>query len=582
MALTKITTSLVAVNTLTAANIADNTIDATKIAQNQILARHIASGALSDAVAGISSSADATAITITSSETVGIGETTPLGILHVKDADSGAGTPNESANTLVLEEDDNCGISIFSGNNDNGMIAFGDSGDADIGSITYDHNTDALNFIVNASQRHTISSTGAAKSTINSDTDYSSTGEPAGILTLYNSNGSDGTGVNNYSSLEFNTGDGATSQGFINYVRTADNQGKFTFSQRTGSSSYAESMSILNDGTVYIGNNTDTQSILGRTAIGFVTGLSDYAYVGHLDVADSGGYALVQSAAGATFLNAEDGQDLSFSIHGTRKMVLDDSGNLGVARTDPSRPLDVKLTATNASLHNNSTAAVHFGSQGNTDGYIQGISLGYKTDGANTYAKTAIVARGLGDGAARQSLAFLVDTAADSGSAEIGDAKLLIDGTTGAVTMAKQPAFRAYLGTSTAVSAGTANFYASSALSEDFDRGGNFNASTGKFTAPHAGIYHFNATITMGASTAAVEYLSAEIVATPSGGSATRYVCGGWNSKPTGDNAYASSAGSVTIELAANAEVTLGYEVSDAITLQGGIGHCGFSGFLVA
>ena len=41
MALTKITTSLVAVNSLTSANIADNSIDATKIAQNNILARHI-------------------------------------------------------------------------------------------------------------------------------------------------------------------------------------------------------------------------------------------------------------------------------------------------------------------------------------------------------------------------------------------------------------------------------------------------------------------------------------------------------------------------------------------------------------
>ena len=73
----------------------------------------------------------------------------------------------------------------------------------------------------------------------------------------------------------------------------------------------------------------------------------------------------------------------------------------------------------------------------------------------------------------------------------------------------------------------------------------------------------------MGATTTAVEYLSAEIVATPSGGSGTRYVVGGWNSKPSGDNAYASSGGSVTIQLAANEVVTLGYEISDAITLQG-------------
>ena len=156
------------------------------------------------------------------------------------------------------------------------------------------------------------------------------------------------------------------------------------------------------------------------------------------------------------------------------------------------------------------------------------------------------------------------------------------DGTFTAGNKAGKVAFRAYLGSSTAVSSGTHNFYGSSALTQEFDVGSCFNPSTGKFTAPQAGTYHFSATITMGADTETIEYLSAEIVATPSGGSATRYVCGGWNSKPTGDNAYASSAGSVTIQLAASEEVTLGYETSDAITLQGGIGHCSFSGFLVA
>ena len=55
MALTKITTSVVAVNSLTAANIADNSIDATKIANNQILARHIAAGSLSDQLAAAQS-----------------------------------------------------------------------------------------------------------------------------------------------------------------------------------------------------------------------------------------------------------------------------------------------------------------------------------------------------------------------------------------------------------------------------------------------------------------------------------------------------------------------------------------------
>ena len=108
----------------------------------------------------------------------------------------------------------------------------------------------------NGSEKIYTTSTGAVIAH-NSDTDYSATAEPAGILTLYNSNGSDGAGVNNYSSLEFNTGDGATSQGFINYVRTADNQGKFTFSQRTGSSSYAEAVVIDNSGNLDVAGIVD-------------------------------------------------------------------------------------------------------------------------------------------------------------------------------------------------------------------------------------------------------------------------------------------------------------------------------------
>ena len=74
MALTKITTSVVAVNSLTAANIADNSIDATKIANNQILARHIAADALSDQIADNSITAgmipNATALTLDGGVTI--------------------------------------------------------------------------------------------------------------------------------------------------------------------------------------------------------------------------------------------------------------------------------------------------------------------------------------------------------------------------------------------------------------------------------------------------------------------------------------------------------------------------------
>ena len=91
---------------------------------------------------------------------VGVGETSPLAQLHVKTADSSIGTLNASANTLCLEGSTNAGLTIASATNANSMIAFGDSGDADVGFINYDHNADVLAFNVNASERMRILSGG--------------------------------------------------------------------------------------------------------------------------------------------------------------------------------------------------------------------------------------------------------------------------------------------------------------------------------------------------------------------------------------------------------------------------------------
>ena len=67
---------------------------------------------------------------------VGIGETTPLGKLHVKTADSGA-TADASADELVIEGSANAGMSILSGASNTGSIYFGDSGTNWDGYIAY-------------------------------------------------------------------------------------------------------------------------------------------------------------------------------------------------------------------------------------------------------------------------------------------------------------------------------------------------------------------------------------------------------------------------------------------------------------
>ena len=92
----------------------DNTVTTAKIVDGAVTSAKLASGV--GGVAGITSSADATAMTITSAEKIGIGETSPLGLVHIKTADSGAGA-NGDADELIIENGTSgasAGISILS------------------------------------------------------------------------------------------------------------------------------------------------------------------------------------------------------------------------------------------------------------------------------------------------------------------------------------------------------------------------------------------------------------------------------------------------------------------------------------
>jgi hypothetical protein len=95
---------------------------------------------------------------ITSSGKIGIGETVPLGFLHVRSADSSA-TAHASADEIVAEGSANAGISILTGTGNEGSIYFGDSGDNDIGRIRYAHSSNKLDFRVNALINMTLDGT---------------------------------------------------------------------------------------------------------------------------------------------------------------------------------------------------------------------------------------------------------------------------------------------------------------------------------------------------------------------------------------------------------------------------------------
>ena len=100
---------------------------------------------------GIDDNADSTAITIDSSENVGIGTTSPNGILELK----------STGNTNFF---------ITAGNTSASQVVFGDTDDLDVGKIAYSHNGNQMEFTVNASERMRINSSGAVSigSTANS------------------------------------------------------------------------------------------------------------------------------------------------------------------------------------------------------------------------------------------------------------------------------------------------------------------------------------------------------------------------------------------------------------------------------
>ena len=60
-------------------------------------------------------------------------------------------------------------MTILSGASNTGMIRFGDSGNSNIGGITYNHTNNQMQFITNGTSRMTITNTGITLAVLDRD-----------------------------------------------------------------------------------------------------------------------------------------------------------------------------------------------------------------------------------------------------------------------------------------------------------------------------------------------------------------------------------------------------------------------------
>ena len=86
--------------------------------------------------------------------------------------------------------------------------------------------------------------------------------------------------------------------------------------------------------------DTDASFEFGRAHIGYI-GHSDMAGFSHVDNDSATNFALAQSAAGKTIINAKSGQPIAFKINNSDKVQISSDGNLGVGIETATEKLHV-------------------------------------------------------------------------------------------------------------------------------------------------------------------------------------------------------------------------------------------------
>ena len=273
---------------------------------------------------------------------VGIGETTPLGKLHIKEADSGASSAPSNSDTLVLEGSSEIGISMLTGSTNKMSIHFGDSSNVEVGGIVYHNNGDTMRFNTFGAERMRITSTGVGFGTSTIARQLVVSGVVSPVISIRD------TGTSGSPSLFFGDSD-------------ADNVGKIQYNNSNNSLATvvngSERMRIAAGGNVSFGTTQDQSKVQITTAS---SGVSVNSNADELFVEGSGnsGITIGSGTSGAGQLAFGDSGDndtgaiaylhdvnaMRFTTSGNEAMRIHSNGKISMGTTSSGANLEIKAT----------------------------------------------------------------------------------------------------------------------------------------------------------------------------------------------------------------------------------------------
>ena len=243
---------------------------------------------------------DSTGAYVLGTLVVGTGLTSADGKLHVHSASAGSVTANGDADEMVLENSGASGLTVLSGASSSGSIFFGDSGDNDIGKVSYSHSSNALTFTTNATTALTLSSSQVATF--------------AGLVTA-----NVGAEVKN----------GATSAGFIKFYEDSDNGSNAV--TLIGPASTADVTLTLPSITDTLISKTSTDTLTNKTLTSAVlnTGVSGTAVLDEDNMASDSATKLATQQSIKAYVDASGSGTIGGSTGSTDQIIITANGTGG-------------------------------------------------------------------------------------------------------------------------------------------------------------------------------------------------------------------------------------------------------------